>query len=136
MLNSYTKKALVYLLSCITNLKLSQKMRSTAEVLLGNSLSITRLPLINAPRKAFKTARVLVTGLVSSEPSRATESFNVTTSTLRKLVRLVIRGPYEYFRDFAKRTFGFSFYYLQGLALLLFVDACLTDDEPLWEPIE
>lgn len=111
-------------------------MRSTAEVLLGNSLSITRLPLINAPRKAFKTARVLVTGLVSSEPSRATESFNVTTSTLRKLVRLVIRGPYEYFRDFAKRTFGFSFYYLQGLALLLFVDACLTDDEPLWEPIE
>jgi len=35
-----------------------------------------------------------------------------------------------------KRTFGFGFYYIQGFALLLFIDACLTDDEPLWEPIE
>lgn len=34
------------------------------------------------------------------------------------------------------KTFGFGFYYIRGFVLLLFVDACLTDDEPLWEPIE
>lgn len=31
---------------------------------------------------------------------------------------------------------GVGFYYIQGLIFVLFVDACLTDDEPLWEPIE
>jgi hypothetical protein len=37
---------------------------------------------------------------------------------------------------FLKQSFSFSFYYLQGFIFLLFIDACLTDDEPLWEPIE
>lgn len=34
------------------------------------------------------------------------------------------------------RSFSFGFYYLQGFIFLLFIDACLTDDEPLCEPIE
>ena len=34
------------------------------------------------------------------------------------------------------RTFGLSFYYIQGFIFVLFIDACLTDDEPLWEPLE
>ncbi len=34
------------------------------------------------------------------------------------------------------KTLGFSFYYIRGFAFILFIDACLTDDEPLWEPIE
>lgn len=34
------------------------------------------------------------------------------------------------------RSFSFGFYYIQGFVFLLFIDACLTDDEPLWEPIE
>ena len=38
--------------------------------------------------------------------------------------------------DSFKRTFSFGFYYLRGLFFLFFIDACLTDDEPLWEPIE
>ena len=38
--------------------------------------------------------------------------------------------------DLTSRTFSFGFYYLRGFAFLLFIDACLTDDEPLWEPIE
>jgi hypothetical protein len=37
---------------------------------------------------------------------------------------------------FFKTSFSFGFYYIQGFAFLLFIDACLTDDEPLWEPIE
>ena len=38
---------------------------------------------------------------------------------------------YVFFRDACKRTFGFGFYYLQGLVFVLAVDAALTDDEPL-----
>lgn len=29
------------------------------------------------------------------------------------------------------RVFGFGFYYMRGIVFLLFIDACLTDDEPL-----
>lgn len=35
-----------------------------------------------------------------------------------------------------KRAFGEGFVYIRGLAIMFFVDACVTDDEPLWEPIE
>lgn len=34
------------------------------------------------------------------------------------------------------RSFSFGFYYIQSVVFLCFVDACLVDDEPLWEPIE
>jgi hypothetical protein len=35
-----------------------------------------------------------------------------------------------------KQTFGEGFFYIRGLILIFFIDACITDDEPLWEPIE
>lgn len=35
-----------------------------------------------------------------------------------------------------RQTLGEGFFYLRGLFLILFIDAALTDDEPLWEPIE
>lgn len=38
--------------------------------------------------------------------------------------------------DVQKRTFGDSFYYIRGLLFIFFIDACVTDDEPIWEPIE
>ncbi len=41
-----------------------------------------------------------------------------------------------YVFDTIKRTFSFGFQYLYGFSLILFIDACITDDEPLWEPIE
>lgn len=34
------------------------------------------------------------------------------------------------------KSFSFSYYYIAGFTFILFIDACLTDDEPLWEPIE
>jgi len=34
------------------------------------------------------------------------------------------------------KSFSFSWYYINGFVFILFIDACLTDDEPLWEPIE
>lgn len=36
-----------------------------------------------------------------------------------------------YLYDTLKRTFSFGFFYLRGLFFVFFIDACLTDDEPL-----
>ena len=41
-----------------------------------------------------------------------------------------------YFLNIYKRSFGEGFFYLRGLFLIFFIDASITDDEPLWEPIE
>lgn len=35
-----------------------------------------------------------------------------------------------------KTTFGDGFLYLRGLFVIFFIDATITDDEPLWEPVE
>ena len=48
----------------------------------------------------------------------------------------IIKTYVSFTFDTLKRTFGFGFYYIRGVVFLLFIDACLTDDEPLWEPIE
>lgn len=34
-------------------------------------------------------------------------------------------------RSVLRNIFGFGFYYIRGLVFILFIDACLTDDEPL-----
>jgi len=41
-----------------------------------------------------------------------------------------------YLSDLNSKTLSFGFTYVKGLLVILFIDACLTDDEPLWEPIE
>lgn len=35
-----------------------------------------------------------------------------------------------------KKTIGDGFYYIKGLFLVFAIDALVTDDEPLWEPVE
>lgn len=44
----------------------------------------------------------------------------------------LVQWGFETFR----RSLGDGILYLRGLFLLFFFDAMLTDDEPLWEPIE
>ena len=41
-----------------------------------------------------------------------------------------------FIKNLVLKSFSFVFSYIQGFTFLLFIDACLTDDEPLWEPIE
>ena len=43
---------------------------------------------------------------------------------------------FEKKKNIDKRTFGEGYLYLRGLFFICFIDACLTDDEPLWEPVE
>ena len=42
----------------------------------------------------------------------------------------------SYLTTLFNKSFSFGFFYIQGFAFILFIDACLTDDEPLWEPVE
>jgi len=63
---------------------------------------------------------------------RSFPSKNLVYLGLLKFFKIYI----EFITDTLKRTFSFGFYYLRGLIFLFFIDACLTDDEPLWEPIE
>lgn len=54
---------------------------------------------------------------------------NLTFSLFFKDLALYILDQY-------RRTFGEGYYYLRGLFIIFFIDAAITDDEPLWEPIE
>ena len=57
--------------------------------------------------------------------------FNFFTHIIKQLT---------YYRSFLilliKQIKGDGFIYIRGLLLIFFIDASLTDDEPLWEPIE
>ena len=50
--------------------------------------------------------------------------------------KLYINSFVMWFKNLSKISFSFGFYHLRALVFILFIDACLTDDEPLWEPIE
>jgi len=41
-----------------------------------------------------------------------------------------------YWKKLFLQTFGDGFFYIRGLLLIFFIDGALTDDEPIWEPIE
>ena len=43
---------------------------------------------------------------------------------------------YRYLNSLFRSGYGFSMSYIRSFVFILFIDACLTDDEPLWEPIE
>ena len=47
-------------------------------------------------------------------------NFNII---LLKLIKFIKNTYYK--------SFSFSFYYMQAMVFVLFIDACLTDDEPL-----
>lgn len=53
-------------------------------------------------------------------------------TTLPNLIRPLLRS----FLDSFKRSVGDGAIYLRGIFILCFTDALLTDDEPIWEPVE
>jgi len=61
---------------------------------------------------------------------------NFENSVANFSTKLLFRFYWTYFLNVCNKSFGFSFYYIQGFVFVLFIDACLTDDEPLWEPLE
>jgi len=61
---------------------------------------------------------------------------NLHSASTSVRLEIFFRKLKDYFGTLINKSFSFGFFYLQGFAFILFIDACLTDDEPLWEPIE
>jgi hypothetical protein len=60
------------------------------------------------------------------------DHFNIISTSLYMFVSEL----YTTIKIIVYKSFSFSWYYINGFIFILFIDACLTDDEPLWEPIE
>ena len=74
--------------------------------------------------------------LVSSKSSLTSNLSPLYFFSAGQTTSNMIRYCFGYWLDLSNKTFSFGFYYLRALVFILFIDACLTDDEPLWEPIE
>jgi hypothetical protein len=58
-------------------------------------------------------------------------SFIKSIRSLKFTLWYYAHGASTFINDTSKKTFSFGFYYIRGLVVILFIDACLTDDEPL-----
>ena len=125
-----------------------------------NSFKHFTLLLVNTPRgiipqytlklrslyytNLFKLTNSKTTTLLGSDyvaNKRPTQTYNLkglstygTNITL--ILHRVFHGVVFFWKSLYRTSFSFGWYYLQGLVFVMFIDACLTDDEPLWEPIE
>jgi len=82
-----------------------------SEVLVRSGLSLKTLNYENLTRDSLRQATYLLSTMFSTKAS-------------------------SYLTTLFNKSFSFGFFYIQGFAFILFIDACLTDDEPLWEPVE
>lgn len=75
--------------------------------------------------------------LVNLSLFNITTDFNLPNKTnFTVKLDILLRKLASYSSSVVNKSFSFGFFYIQGFAFILFIDACLTDDEPLWEPIE
>jgi hypothetical protein len=56
---------------------------------------------------------------------------NLNANSMPIRLDILVRKLKDYFGTLINKSFSFGFFYLQGFAFILFIDACLTDDEPL-----
>jgi hypothetical protein len=88
------------------------------------------------PHRSFEDSEKKVSNLKILK-DYSTNNYNLKNKNYLILGRnLSIKNYFTNLRLVLTKTLGFSFYYIQGFVFVLFVDACLTDDEPLWEPLE
>ena len=69
-----------------------------------------------------------------TKPHTHTNPVNI--NLLRVLYNFIYNKLFLQIQLITYKSFSFSWYYIHGFIFILFIDACLTDDEPLWEPIE
>jgi len=85
-------------------------------------------------KKEVKKSTIKYVSIKSNNPYNAKSAQLNALSTedyLYTYFNNFVKNYFSLFLDNFKRTFSFGFYYLRGLFFILFIDACLTDDEPL-----
>ena len=99
------------------------------------------------PYTALSNPTSTYTRLYTKTPSRSTMRAGVDKQlpltilnffyTKSNVISYIYQNSFTfYIKNLILKSFSFGFSYIQGFTFLLFIDACLTDDEPLWEPIE
>ena len=91
-----------------------------------------------AVRKYFPH-KAAVTETTSYDKQTVKTSPNAWQSTFTALwarFTLFLWDQGVYFVDLLKRTWGEGFTYFKGVVIVFAADALITDDEPLWEPVE
>ena len=121
IMKSQTTRDFIFIWRSIQNLKDSERSLpiGTSSGKNVENLSFTELSPLYSP----------VTTNLTPTSFKLSKVHNSTFSVL-------CNDIYAWFTNISSRSFGFGFYYIQGFIFVLFIDACLTDDEPLWEPIE
>lgn len=102
---------------------------------IANNISTNKANFLFATTTFLTNNSLPTTTTNSSRSLPNAKSFKDNLSSSLPLISLVKYWSY-YWIDLSNKTFSFGFYYLRALVFILFIDACLTDDEPLWEPIE
>jgi len=87
------------------------------------------------PRSYISNGNFLTTNVTSYLLSNLTRQIEAP-STLDYFFSYRWNTVSTYFLGVWKSTFGDGFLYLRGLFIIFAIDALLTDDEPLWEPVE
>lgn len=85
------------------------------------------------PTENFLVAYPALYALVSQLGHNTSKFF---FTKIKFILHLYTNSFVFYIKNLISKSFSFGFSYIQGFTFLLFIDACLTDDEPLWEPIE
>lgn len=109
------------------NFDLGLKSVSSKTALLGR---------VNRQASLPKPVEALQPSYIDYFSDSFTTNFTQKLSSIKFTLWYYFKTLHFFTVDTSKKTFSFGFYYVRGLVVILFIDACLTDDEPLWEPIE
>jgi hypothetical protein len=109
----------------LTNYLIKLKVKFPLPVILPNSFNYIYNPSLTSTFKynLHYISRIIYTCAILL-PNNATQF----TFTLGQYAGNI--------REWLNRTLSFGYYYIQGCMTILLIDACLVDDEPLWEPLE
>lgn len=86
---------------------------------------IEKLPTQTPPTTLYNIKPYLDS--ISNQANIASSGSNFYST----MFQLNLKNFFSYITTLLNKSFGFSFYYIQGFVFVLFIDACLTDDEPL-----
>lgn len=96
-----------------------------------------RFELTSSPSDTTNANLKPINTLNKAAFEQISNTFSSFTSTTNSISSNVLWTKLmSYGSSVVNKSFSFGFFYIQGFAFILFIDACLTDDEPLWEPIE
>jgi hypothetical protein len=123
--------------------KVSTAFNSTIYNSLVNTSKLTSYYTNNSSKAHSFETNLTKSSINNNKPLQPTSSvrtspvpLNAYTTNISYDLHSVRYSFFVWLRDLINRSFSFGFLYIRGFFVILFIDACLTDDEPLWEPIE